>query len=69
MPLAKKHYVSKALKDSIESLVQLRLELLKAGDVAEASRIRDQLSLKGVSLTDSEDSVSGSLTTKWEVRK
>ena len=69
MPLAKKHYVSKALKDSIESVVQLRLELLKAGDVLEAKRIRDQLLLKGVALTDSEDSTSGSVSTKWEVRK
>ena len=69
MPLAKKHYVSKALKDSIESVVQLRLELLKAGDVSEAKRIRDQLLLKGVALTDSQDSVSGSVTTKWEIRK
>ena len=69
MPLAKKHYVSKALKDSIESLVQLRLELLKSGDVNEANRIRDQLSLKGVVLTDSEDSTSRTVTTKWEIRK
>jgi len=69
MPLAKKHYVSKALKDSIESLVQLRLELLKSGDVVEANRIRDQLSVKGVVLTDSEDSTTGTVVTKWAVQK
>ena len=69
MPLAKKHYISKALKDSVDSLVALRIELLKSGDNVEANRIRDQLLVKGIVLTDSKDSDSGLATTKWELRK
>jgi cysteinyl-tRNA synthetase len=69
MPLAEKHYISKALKDSIESLVHLRLEMLKTGNTKDADKIRNDLLLKGVRLTDSKDSVSGLVTTKWELRK
>ena len=41
----------------------------KAEDLPADIKIRDQVLLKGVALTDSQDSVSGSVTTKWEFRK
>lgn len=41
--LPKKAEVSKALEESIDTIIQLRLEMLKAKNFAEADRIRDDL--------------------------
>ena len=63
-----KSEISKALADGIESLVQMRLEILKAGNDAEADKIRDDLLAKGIALKDSKDSTTGQWVTTWELK-
>ena len=67
--LPKKAEVSKALEDSIETLIQLRLEMLKAKNFAEADKIRDDLAEKGIQLKDGKDPGTGERVTTWEVRR
>ncbi len=50
----------RALKDGIEALIAMRVEMLKAGNKAEADRLRDQLASQGIQLKDSKDSTTGS---------
>ncbi len=70
LPESRKNLViSKALKDSIESLVHLRLDMLKGGNSKDAEKIRNDLLVKGVRLTDSKDSETGMPTTAWELVK
>ena len=65
----KKAEVSKALEESIETLIQLRLEMLKAKNFAEADKIRDDLSARGIQLKDGKDSATGERVTTWEVKR
>lgn len=67
--LPKKVSVSDALVESVEALVQLRLEMLKAKNFAEADRLRDQLASQGIQLKDSKDSTTGERVTTWEVKR
>ncbi|WP_411034988.1 cysteine--tRNA ligase [Shinella sp. BYT-45] len=67
--LPKKVEVPKALEESIETLIQLRLEMLKARNFAEADRIRDDLSAKGIQLKDGKDPETGERVTTWEVKR
>ena len=67
--LPKKAGVSRALEDSIEALIQLRLEMLKAKNFAEADRIRDDLAGKGIQLKDGKDPQTGERVTTWEVKR
>ncbi|MEW9615865.1 cysteine--tRNA ligase [Shinella sp. S4-D37] len=67
--LPKKAEVSRALEDSIEALIQLRLDMLKAKNFAEADRIRDDLSDKGIQLKDGKDPQTGERVTTWEVKR
>lgn len=67
--LPKKVSVSDALAESVEALVQLRLEMLKAKNFAEADRLRDQLASQGIQLKDSKDSTTGERVTTWEVKR
>ena len=67
--LPKKISVSDALAESVEALVQLRLEMLKAKNFAEADRLRDQLGSQGIQLKDSKDSTTGERVTTWEVKR
>ena len=67
--LPKKAEVSRALEDSIEALIQLRLEMLKAKNFAEADRIRDDLAGKGIQLKDGKDPQTGERVTTWEVKR
>ena len=60
---------AKALEDSIEALIQLRLEMLKAKNFAEADRIRDDLAGKGIQLKDGKDPQTGERVTTWEVKR
>lgn len=59
----------RALKESVEALIAMRAEMLKAGNVAEADRLRDQLASQGIQLKDSKDSATGERVTTWEVRR
>ena len=48
---------------------QMRLEMLKAKNFAEADRIRDDLAAKGVQLKDGKDPETGERVTTWEVKR
>ncbi|MCT7662632.1 cysteine--tRNA ligase [Shinella kummerowiae] len=65
----KKVEVSKALEESIDSIIQLRLEMLKAKNFAEADKIRDDLAAKGVQLKDGKDPETGERVTTWEMKR
>ncbi|MBN7804756.1 cysteine--tRNA ligase [Agrobacterium rosae] len=67
--LPKKAEVDGAIADAIDSLVAMRLEMLKAKNFAEADRIRDELSAKGIQLKDGKDKDSGERVTTWEIRR
>ena len=67
--LPKKAEVSKALEDSIEALIQLRLEMLRAKNFDEADKIRDDLAEKGIQLKDGKDAKTGERMTTWEVKR
>ncbi|RFZ88172.1 cysteine--tRNA ligase [Shinella sp. WSJ-2] len=67
--LPKKVEVSKALEDSVESLIQLRLEMLKAKNFDEADKLRDDLAAKGIQLKDGKDPATGERVTTWEVKR
>ena len=58
-----------ALKAGIEALIAMRAEMLKAGNEAEADRLRDQLASQGIQLKDSKDSTTGERVTTWEVKR
>ncbi len=71
-----KHYhtainvsVSKEMAAAINALVAMRLEMLKAKNFAEADRIRDELSAKGIQLKDGKDKNSGERVTTWEIKR
>ncbi|SIP92515.1 cysteinyl-tRNA synthetase [Rhizobium sp. RU35A] len=58
-----------AIAAGIDALVEMRLELLKAKNFAEADRIRNELADKGIQLNDSKDKETGERVTTWEVRR
>jgi cysteinyl-tRNA synthetase len=53
----------------IDAVVEMRLELLKAKNFAEADRIRDELAGKGVQLKDGKDPATGERVTTWEMKR
>ena len=65
----KKVEVSDDLSAAIEALVAMRLEMLKAKNFAEADKIRDDLSAKGVALKDGKDPATGERVTTWELKR
>ena len=65
----KKAEVSDDLTAAVEALVAMRLEMLKAKNFAEADKIRDDLSAKGIQLKDGKDAASGERVTTWEVKR
>ena len=67
--LPKKAEVSKALEESIDAVIQLRLEMLKAKNFTEADRIRNDLAEKGIQLKDGKDPATGERVTAWEVKR
>jgi cysteinyl-tRNA synthetase len=67
--LPKKAEVDGAVVLAVDALVAMRLEMLKARNFAEADKIRDDLSAKGVQLKDGKDAVTGERVTTWEVRR
>ena len=67
--LPKKTEVDDALADAVDALVQMRLEMLKTKNFAEADRIRNELSAKGIQLKDGKDAATGERVTTWEVKR
>lgn len=57
------------LSAAVQALVDLRLEMLKAKNFAEADRIRDELAEKGIQLKDGKDKETGERVTTWEVKR
>ena len=67
--LPKKAEVDEAIVSAVDALVELRLEMLKAKNFAEADRLRDELSEKGIQLKDGKDKETGERTTTWELKR
>jgi cysteinyl-tRNA synthetase len=67
--LPKMAEVDEAVAAAIDALIEMRLEMLKAKNFAEADRIRNELSDKGIQLKDTKDAVTGERVTTWEVRR
>ena len=65
----KKAEVSDDLSAAVQALVDMRLEMLKAKNFAEADRIRDELATKGIQLKDGRDKETGERVTTWEVKR
>ncbi len=57
------------LSAAVEAIVAMRLEMLKAKNFAEADKIRDDLSAKGVQLKDGKDPATGERVTTWELKR
>lgn len=57
------------LSAAVQALVDMRLEMLKAKNFAEADKIRDDLAAKGIQLKDSKDKETGERVTTWEVKR
>ncbi|CCF18829.1 Cysteinyl-tRNA synthetase [Pseudorhizobium banfieldiae] len=57
------------LASAVDALVEMRLEMLKAKNFAEADKIRDDLSSKGIQLKDGKDPATGERVTTWEVKR
>jgi len=66
--LPKKTEVDEAVASAIDALIQMRLEMLKTKDFAEADRIRNELAEKGIQLKDGKDA-SGERVTTWEMKR
>ena len=67
--LPKKTEVDEAVASAVDALVAMRLEMLKARNFAEADKIRDDLSAKGIQLRDGKDPATGERVTTWEVKR
>ncbi len=61
--------VPESLASAVQALVDMRLEMLKAKNFAEADKIRDDLAAKGIQLKDGKDPVTGERITAWEVKR
>ncbi|MDR7065108.1 cysteine--tRNA ligase [Rhizobium rosettiformans] len=57
------------LSAAVQALVDMRLEMLKVKNFAEADKIRDDLAAKGIQLKDGKDKETGERVTTWEVRR
>ncbi|MUP11047.1 cysteine--tRNA ligase [Agrobacterium vitis] len=57
------------LSAAIDALVEMRLEMLKTKNFAEADKIRDDLLAKGIQLKDGKDKDTGERVTTWEVKR
>lgn len=67
--LPKKADISEVLAEGIESIIQLRLEMIKAKNWAEADKVRDDLAAKGIQLKDGKDPETGERVTTWEMKR
>ncbi|KAA3519547.1 cysteine--tRNA ligase [Agrobacterium vitis] len=65
----KKAEVNEDLSAAIDALVEMRLEMLKTKNFAEADKIRDDLLAKGIQLKDGKNKDTGERVTTWEVKR
>ncbi|MGV2129676.1 cysteine--tRNA ligase [Agrobacterium vitis] len=66
---SKKAEVNEDLSAAIDALVEMRLEMLKTKNFAEADKIRDDLLAKGIQLKDGKSKDTGERVTTWEVKR
>ncbi|MVA78767.1 cysteine--tRNA ligase [Agrobacterium vitis] len=66
---AKKAELNEDLSAAIDALVEMRLEMLKTKNFAEADKIRDDLLAKGIQLKDGKNKDTGERVTTWEVKR
>lgn len=67
--LPKPTEVDEAIAAGVDALVEMRLELLKAKNFAEADKIRDELASKGIQLKDGKDKETGERITTWDMKR
>ncbi|MBY5865596.1 cysteine--tRNA ligase [Rhizobium leguminosarum] len=67
--LLEKTEIDEAVAAEIDARVKARLELLNAGNFAEADKIRDTLAAEGIQLKDGKDAETGERVTTWEVER
>ncbi|MCI9865982.1 cysteine--tRNA ligase [Rhizobium skierniewicense] len=67
--LPKKAEMDEAIVAAVDTLVDMRLEMLKAKNFAEADRIRDELLTKGIQLKDGKNKETGERVTTWELKR
>lgn len=67
--LPKKAEMDEAIVAAVDTLVDMRLEMLKAKNFTEADRIRDELLTKGIQLKDGKDKETGERVTTWELKR
>ena len=67
--LPKKAEMDEAVVTEIDAKVRQRLELLKAKNFAEADKLREELTARGIQLKDGKDAVTGERTTSWEIKR
>ncbi|MBB3351379.1 cysteine--tRNA ligase [Rhizobium sp. L9] len=67
--LPKKVELDEAFAAAVDALVAMRLEMLKAKNFAEADKVRDELTAKGIQLKDGKDPATGERVTTWEVKR
>ena len=67
--LPKKAEIDEAVASAIDTLVEMRLEMLKAKNFPEADRIRNELAEKGIQLKDGKDPATGERVTTWELKR
>ncbi|MEP3439546.1 MAG: cysteine--tRNA ligase [Hoeflea sp.] len=56
-------------RSAVQSLVDQRLDLIKAKNWVEADKIRDELLAQGIQLKDGKDPQTGERVTTWEVKR
>nr|WP_186393830.1 MULTISPECIES: hypothetical protein [unclassified Pannonibacter] len=61
--------MSDDLSAAVQALVDMRLEMLKAKNFAEADKIRDDPAAMGIQLKDGKDAVTSKRVTTWEVKR
>ena len=63
--LPKKAEIDEAVAAEIDAKVRQRLELLKVKNFAEADKLREELTTRGVQLKDGKDAATGERITTW----
>ncbi|NTJ63862.1 cysteine--tRNA ligase [Agrobacterium rhizogenes] len=67
--LPKKAEIDEAVVAEIDAKVRQRLELLKAKNFAEADKLREELTARGIQLKDGKDAATGERITTWEIKR
>jgi cysteinyl-tRNA synthetase len=61
--------LEKRLRVEVETLIAQRHSARKSKNFAEADKIREGLSARGIQLKDAKDPATGEIVTTWEVKR